>query len=59
MHLLICSKSSVRYIPSWFPGAGWKRKGEAYRANMDQMVAVPHQFVKDQMVSSSNSTEYC
>lgn len=32
------------------PGAGWKRKGQMYRANMDQMSALPHQFVKDQMV---------
>ncbi|TBU24874.1 cytochrome P450 [Dichomitus squalens] len=39
----------LKYVPSWMPGAGWKRKGERYRANMDQMSAVPHQFVKDKM----------
>ena len=36
------------------PGAGWKRKGQMYRANMDQMSALPHQFVKDQMVRTSD-----
>ncbi|RDX49051.1 cytochrome P450 [Lentinus brumalis] len=43
----------LRYVPTWFPGAGWKRKGEAYRANMNQMSAVPHQFVKDQIAAGS------
>ncbi|KAI0669064.1 cytochrome P450 [Trametes maxima] len=40
----------LRYVPSWMPGAGWKRKGEAYRVNMDKMSATPHHFVKNQMV---------
>ncbi len=35
------------------PGAAWKRKGEAYRANMDQMTDTPHRFVKEQMVRAS------
>ena len=42
--------SPVKHVTTWMPGAGWKRKGERYRANMEQMRAVPHQFVKDQMV---------
>ncbi|KAI0705985.1 cytochrome P450 [Cerioporus squamosus] len=43
----------LRYVPSWFPGAGWKRKGDAYRENMNQMSGVPHQFVKDQMAAGT------
>ncbi|PIL26201.1 cytochrome P450 [Ganoderma sinense ZZ0214-1] len=41
----------LKHVPTWTPGAGWKRKGQVYRANMDQMSAVPHQFVKDQMAA--------
>ena len=32
------------------PGAAWKRRGLAYRENMDRMSNVPFQFVKEQMV---------
>lgn len=35
------------------PGAGWKRKGEAYRANMDRTSDVPHQYAKEQMVRAT------
>ncbi|KAI0753652.1 cytochrome P450 [Fomes fomentarius] len=43
----------LRYVPSWMPGAAWKRKGEAYRANMDQMTDTPHRFVKEQMAAGT------
>ncbi|KAI0351255.1 cytochrome P450 [Trametes cingulata] len=48
----------LRYVPSWMPGAGWKRKGEAYRANMDRMSATPHQFVKDQMATGKAAPSF-
>ncbi|KAI0776641.1 cytochrome P450 [Trametes elegans] len=48
----------LRYLPTWFPGAGWKRKGEAYRANMDRMSETPHQFVKDQMAAGKAAPSY-
>ncbi len=38
------------------PGAGWKRKGEAYRANMDRTSDVPHQYAKEQMVRAPQCT---
>ncbi|KAI1795415.1 cytochrome P450 [Ganoderma leucocontextum] len=44
----------LKHMPTWMPGAGWKRKGQMYRANMDQMSAVPHQFVKDQMAAGAS-----
>ncbi|KAL1938327.1 hypothetical protein VTO73DRAFT_11778 [Trametes versicolor] len=43
----------LRYVPSWMPGAGWKRKGEAYRANMDRTSDVPHQYAKEQMAAGN------
>ena len=45
-HILVL----VKYVPSWMPGAAWKRRGLAYRENMDRMSNVPFQFVKEQMV---------
>jgi len=41
----------VRYVPGWFPGAGWKTKAKRYAGLLEDMADTPHQFVKDQMVS--------
>jgi hypothetical protein len=45
------SPRAVRYVPKWFPGAGWKLRGEQYRKLLDDTTELPYQFVKDQMVS--------
>ena len=43
----------VKYVPSWFPGAGFKKTAEQYRkVNMDQ-TDLPFQFVIKGMVCSS------
>jgi len=42
---------TVRYVPDWFPGAGWKTKAKEYARLTEDMAETPHQFVKDQMVS--------
>ena len=42
----------VRYVPSWFPGTGWKVKAKLLRKLFHEMTDAPFQFVKDQMVSS-------
>ncbi|RDX42204.1 hypothetical protein OH76DRAFT_1422648 [Lentinus brumalis] len=39
------SSSDSVIVPSWFPGAGWKREGITYLANMNQMSMGPHQFL--------------
>ncbi|KAI0045442.1 cytochrome P450 [Auriscalpium vulgare] len=39
----------LRYVPSWFPGAGWKKKAEYYHATLRKMADVPLQFVRNQM----------
>ena len=41
---------SLRYLPSWFPGAGFKRQAEKWRKVTLAMARVPFAFVKDQMV---------
>ena len=51
-HLMIYSLL-VKYIPSWFPGACFKKTAAQYRkVNMDQ-TDVPFQFVIKGMVGSS------
>ena len=42
---------AVRYVPTWFPGAGWKIKAEQYRGLLEEMLQAPFQLVKRQMVS--------
>ncbi|KAI0039477.1 cytochrome P450 [Auriscalpium vulgare] len=39
----------LRYVPRWFPGAGWKKKAEYYHATVQRMADVPLQFVRKQM----------
>jgi len=40
----------LKYVPSWFPGAGWKRTAERFRQTRINMTDVPYGFVRDQMV---------
>jgi len=42
----------VKYIPEWFPGTGWKRTAAEYKASTEEMVHVPHEMVKRQLVSN-------
>ena len=46
---------TVQYVPNWFPGAGWKVKAKRFADTLTEMADVPHQFVKDQMVSRRSS----
>ncbi|KAF5380073.1 hypothetical protein D9615_006264 [Tricholomella constricta] len=41
----------IRFIPSFFPGTGWKRQGEAWRQRLDALSGVPHAWVKEQMAT--------
>ncbi|KAF8595469.1 cytochrome P450 [Ceratobasidium sp. AG-I] len=43
----------LKYIPSWAPGAGWKRKADAWRAERDVMLNVPFDWTKEQMASGA------
>ncbi|KAI0774005.1 cytochrome P450 [Fomes fomentarius] len=40
-------------VPSWLPGAAWKRKVPEYRATFDAMVELPYRWVKDQMAAGT------
>lgn len=43
--------STVRHVPEWLPGAGFKKKASAWRSTLAKMVEGPHHFVKQQMVN--------
>ena len=46
--------SAVRAVPSWLPGAGWKRKAMMYRDCVEETLRVPFELVKRQMVCASH-----
>ena len=41
----------VKYIPSWLPGAGFKRKAKEYATVLRDLVEIPHSYAKSQLVS--------
>jgi hypothetical protein len=41
----------VKYLPQWFPGAGFQRKAKIWRKIVLDMPTAPFQFVKKQFVS--------
>lgn len=44
---VICT---VRFVPSWFPGAGFQKTAKAWRKTLEEMVDKPHEYVKQQVV---------
>jgi hypothetical protein len=40
----------MKYIPDWFPGAGWKQKAKQWRHISDMFVNEPWDLVKNQIV---------
>lgn len=44
------NKWTVRHIPAWFPGAGFKHTAALWAESLVNMVEQPYQFVKQQMV---------
>ncbi|KAJ3563987.1 hypothetical protein NP233_g8587 [Leucocoprinus birnbaumii] len=50
---LVNNFPAMKYIPSWFPGAGWKKTGE-YFAELNQLVSrKPFEFVKERMADGT------
>ncbi|KAL0572611.1 hypothetical protein V5O48_009355 [Marasmius crinis-equi] len=46
---LVDSFPILRYLPDWFPGAGFKRQAKAWSEYLYNMSLEPHQWVKNQM----------
>ncbi|KAK0204608.1 cytochrome P450, partial [Desarmillaria ectypa] len=41
----------LRYLPDWFPGAGFKRTAKEWQSTLMDMVEKPHSYVKQQMAA--------
>ncbi|KDQ54081.1 hypothetical protein JAAARDRAFT_196846 [Jaapia argillacea MUCL 33604] len=48
----------LRYIPSWFPGAGFKRTATAYKQTCTDMATLPLRYVEDQMAAGNASPSF-
>ena len=44
----------LRYLPSWFPGAGFKTTAARYRIALDKARNVPFNITLDNMVSQQS-----
>lgn len=48
----------VKYIPAWFPGAGFKKEAKEVRARVNQTRDVPFRDVKHQLVRLSSLSPF-
>ncbi|KNG82926.1 O-methylsterigmatocystin oxidoreductase [Aspergillus nomiae NRRL 13137] len=48
----------LRYLPAWFPGAGFKQTGYAWRKTLLTTIEKPYQLVKQQIRQGSYSPSY-
>ena len=44
---------SVKYVPSWFPGASWKRKAATWLSETRAMADVPFEMAQEDAVGWS------
>ena len=49
---------SVRFIPDWVPGSGFKHLPPGTREALTAMREVPFNYVKEKMVRSPNGASY-
>jgi hypothetical protein len=42
--------NAVKHIPTWFPGAGFKRNAIVWKAKMEEFVQKPYDYLKNNMV---------
>ena len=45
-------ESTVRFIPDWFPGAGFKRRAKEVGRELSDIEFVPFNWAKTQIVSN-------
>ncbi|KAG8794132.1 hypothetical protein FRC12_000402 [Ceratobasidium sp. 428] len=43
----------LNYVPSWLPGAGWKRQANAWRAEKDKLQNDPFEWTKSRMAAGT------
>lgn len=52
--VLVSSFPILRHVPSWFPGAGWKRELYKLRDLGQKIIQTPWNDAKDRVVSTSH-----
>lgn len=50
---------SLQHIPTWFPGAAFKRNAIVWKAKMEEFVDKPYEFVKSSMVRRIYLSNIC
>ncbi|KAI8240878.1 Multifunctional cytochrome P450 monooxygenase [Colletotrichum sp. SAR 10_96] len=48
----------LRYVPEWFPGAGWKKIANKWAAELKETVDTGYKFVEDQLASGKKNDSY-
>lgn len=48
----------VKYVPSWFPGASFKKKAARWNENNDRMINRPFDAVKESLVGRSGLCDF-
>ncbi|KAF9238241.1 cytochrome P450 [Melanogaster broomeanus] len=43
----------MKYLPSWLPGAGFKREAKEYAAVVNDLVEIPHRYVKSRLAAGT------
>ncbi|KAJ5915533.1 hypothetical protein N7466_011466 [Penicillium verhagenii] len=49
---------ALKYVPSWLPGAGFKRKAQAWKKNLQNTADIPYAFVQRQMKGKQPEPSY-
>ncbi|GJC87935.1 O-methylsterigmatocystin oxidoreductase [Colletotrichum liriopes] len=55
---LIDSFPALRFVPEWFPGAGWKKLAKQMAVELRDAVEKPYAFVESQIAEGKNSFSY-
>ena len=45
---------SLKYLPSWFPGAGFQKKAAHWRTLVTTMIEKPFGYVKEEMIGGDS-----
>lgn len=46
----------LRFLPAWFPGAGFHRSAQVVKEKIDRMQDVPYKYVQDNLVGLSSKS---
>jgi hypothetical protein len=49
---------TVRYLPDWFPGTGFKRTAREWAETLDELNERPYAFVQHQVLNGTHETSF-